>query len=70
MTGSGGVTDGKLWYVVEWEEGDPTTLRRVWDWHDWVEKPPLTRPENAVMVIAKDPLDAYLKTLRGEVYTF
>lgn len=55
----------KVWFVVEWTEDD--FVKRVWDWGDWVRKDIQSRPENSAVVCAKDPMEAYLKALRGEV---
>ena len=72
MSGSGhGGDPDKKWFVVEWNEDcEGYPLKRVWDWDDWIQKPPLTRPENAAVVVAKDPLDAYLQALKGETINF
>lgn len=53
----------KLWFVALMDEGKPT---EVLDWSTWVASDINERDDNAVLVIAKDHMDAYLKATRGD----
>jgi hypothetical protein len=52
----------KLWFVAHMEEGKPI---EVLDWSTWTATGIHERNDNAVLVIAKDHMDAYLKATRG-----
>jgi hypothetical protein len=50
-------------FVVEWEGG---RIRRIWPEDEWCALPVEERPYDANLLLARDELEAYTKTLKIE----